>query len=119
MTRLLRMKEIYIDWTKNHWKHATTRFHQLKFEDYELTSGSRYKPKKSGIIIQINNFWEWTRNNIAYQKWMQEDILNAEDSRRVKFKTWQDFIDELESINGREIGMDERLYTNFYWMRLI
>jgi hypothetical protein len=104
----LRMKEQYILWSMHGLKFATTRMKMKPCGDYELISGSYYKPKKSGLIIEITEIWAWTLNNLTIDK--QKAIVAAEH-----FNSWKEFMDVIREINkGKKIDGETLFYTHFY-----
>ena len=139
---ILRMRETkecpFITWTRNKQKTATTRTHPLKVgSDYELASGSKYKPVKSGLWVRVSRVTEWTITSAATDIELQERILRVENIRKMpaaiamtthgqvwQFPTreqlWKFFIDLLREINkgkaikGKPFGDDTPLYTNDY-----
>lgn len=112
MVATLRMKHEYIEWSISGRKWATTRLKVKEHGEYELLSGSRFKPVKSGVVIEILKSVMWTRSTMP-GRWL-EDILDAEDSSRDKFGTKKEFIDELEKLNKKTLGENTLLYTYFY-----
>jgi hypothetical protein len=104
----LRMKPEYIDWTKDGLKTATTRMKLKPCGEYELISGSYYKPKKSGLIIEITDIWAWTLNNLDAGRRME--IVKAEN-----FKSWAEFMEIIQKIN-KDVKIDGEtlFYTHFY-----
>jgi len=111
----LRMRPQYIDWTTEHRKFCTTRTKHKGMGEKELISGSYFKPKKSGVIIDIIEIWSWTLLNLANLPSKKEVILSNEDSRReAPFDTWSNFIKLLEEINKSKIGNEQIMYTHFY-----
>lgn len=110
--KLLRMKKEYIDWTAQQKKRATTRTKNKGGGEFELVSGSRYKPVKSGVQIYVYEVLTWTIRSIT-PKW-KAGILAFEN-----FDDWETFISVLEKLNKRKIGLDEELYTHFYVLRPI
>ena len=113
--KLLRMKPEYIEMTKRGEKIATTRL-KLKVgkmaESFELVSGPRYKPKKSGIVIKILFCWKWTERMLMpeHMSWVRGTILRAEG-----FTTWEDFMETIKKLNkGKKITSDTIFYTHFF-----
>lgn len=105
--KLLRMQETYILWTSNGNKTATTRTKNKGTGRFELVWGSRFKPIKSGVCIEIYQIVDWTRATISER--LKERILKAEN-----FTDWNTLIGILEKLNKRKIGVDDVLYTHFY-----
>ena len=97
----------YIEKTRKGIKTGTTRLHQLAIDDYELVSGSYYKPEKSGIIIKIENSIPFEPANATPM--LKEQILKAED-----FKTWEEYISVLEQLNKMKIELTTLLYFHPY-----
>jgi hypothetical protein len=102
------MKQEYINWTRDGLKTATTRMKLKICGEYELVSGSYYKPKKSKLIIEITDIWAWTLNNLNAGRRME--IVKAEN-----FKSWSEFMEVIQKIN-KDVKIDGEtlFYTHFY-----
>ena len=109
MTKIWRMREIYIDWTRQGRKHCSTRLTKKDLgEKFELVSGSYYKPKKSGVIVEITSIMMWSQANIGDM--MKEIIYKAEG-----FQSWEEFINVLLEINKKKnITKDTYFHTMTY-----
>jgi hypothetical protein len=106
--KILRMKPEYIGWTGRLKKKATTRLKEKDRGEYELVSGSYYKPVKSGCVIEIHSRLVWT---LAAPSWFKNRIAKDEG-----FEDWMEFVEVLEKIAKRKIADDEILYTHYYHM---
>lgn len=105
---ILRMRENYIKWSAIGRKSATTRLHPKKINTpYELTSGDRFHPKKSGVFIKIFKIMEWTLDTISEED--KDLIFRAEG-----FLKWDDFWAVLKDINKHKLKNNTPLWTHFY-----
>lgn len=109
--RLLRMKPEYITWTKEGKKTATTRDHSKPMTRYELVSGSRYKPVKSGVVVGVSKVYRWTRKELLLpqNKAMQAEIVKAEN-----FSSFDELWSVLSDILGEKLTDETPLFTHFY-----
>ena len=107
--RTLRMKLKYIEMTKGGIKTGTTRMHELKLDDYELITGGFCQPKKSGVVIRIQNCIPFTSGTIT--ELLKQEILKAEN-----FATWGDYIRTLEELNECDIYATTELFFHPYKM---
>lgn len=107
--RRLFMRDEYIVWTKEGLKTATTRLKAKPFGQYELVSGSWFKPEKSGVKIETNEIINWSLGSATEQ--LKRRIVAAEH-----FANWDEFIFVLCEINkiSEEELADKRLFTHFY-----
>lgn len=101
------MKPEYIEWAKQGIKTATTRTKDKGTGEFEFISGSRYKPIKSGVVVNIDEVFEWTPATITAEQ--QARILKAEN-----FQTWGAFICVLAALNLRPILPSDHLFTHFW-----
>jgi hypothetical protein len=113
--KILRMRPEYIEWTRAGKKIATTRTEDKVGEKqlcFELVSGSRYKPKKSGVVIRVLSCLRWNQERLAQpeNRWVRNFITLAEG-----FKSWEDFMAIIRKINkGKRITSQTWFYTHFY-----
>jgi hypothetical protein len=105
--KLLRMTEEYVRWTVAKKKTATTRLKFKGYGQFELATGSRYKPRKTGVVIEIEEIVCWTPDGIPNR--LKARILEAEH-----FPSWSVFMAILQKLNAREIGGGEPCHTHFY-----
>jgi hypothetical protein len=113
--KLLRMRPEYVEWTKTGRKTCTTRTKNKGTGRFELASGSRYKPVKSNVGIDIRYVLPWTRSSITdAQKRLilrEEGFLNENDDIPL---LWSAFLELLEGLNRSEIGEDQIMFSHFY-----
>ena len=107
MTTQLRMKKEFIEFVKNGTKRATTRLKQKKNGEYELVSGSYYKPIKSGIIVRIHSYHAWKLNELSNH----DKEVYAKDEG---FSSFKEFWDVLKEINKDKLTEDTLVYTHWF-----
>lgn len=104
--KLLRMKPEYVEWTRTGLKTATTRTKNKGLGLFELATGSRYKPRKTGTVIEITEVVAWMPGQI-------DDALKARIERAEALR-WEELLIILAKLNRRPVGPEETLYTHFY-----
>ena len=105
--KLLSMTPEYINWTREGKKTATTRTKNKGTGRFELVSGSRYKPKKADLTIEVASVIAWTPASIG-------ETLKAVILREEGFCCWPSFMATLERLNRTKIPRTQRLWTHFY-----
>jgi hypothetical protein len=120
--KLLRMKPEYVEWTKAGRKHATTRTKNKGLGQFELVTGSRYKPVKTGTVIEIREIIGWTPAAVSSDLAFQRHLLNAEGLYTTSNETdaelaWGLFLALLGKLNGRKVKPTDKLYTHFFQCR--
>jgi hypothetical protein len=108
---LLRMKPEYINWSVQGRKTCTTRTKNKGKGQFELVSGSRYKPVKSSVRIEIRLVMAWTPATI---KDAQMRLILREEGFQTDNNAWRAFLDLLGLLNGHEIEEDQVMYSHFY-----
>ena len=104
----LRMKQIYVDWTKEGKKLATTRAHPKELGIYELVNGQLFtSPNRTGVKIQIIERVSWKLCDVT--KELKARIIKAEN-----FGSWEEFVGILESINHKKANQYDQWFTHFF-----
>ena len=106
--KTLRMMPEYIEWVTQGKKWATTRLKYNGDTEYELISGSYYKPIKSGVKIRVTSVYDWYPN-LALPIEREREIVKAEN-----FKDIRELIAVLMKLNKGKIDTATPLHTIFF-----